>query len=231
MNRAGREVALPIVVAPRRVKQVFRNTSDHLRVVRVRSESGDEQELRTTDEHPFFVPGRGWVTARSLEVGQTLLQADGRVATVAWTAREAHPEGVPVYNFEVEGFHTYYVAQRVEDTPVLVHNDCGRNGAFREAKRDAGLRIEQQPTSVRRVPMLDKFHQTIKDGKGRPIQTREYDFIRDDGQGIIIQDHGAGHKFSDGQGGDVGPHFNVRPSDDPRHGVIPGTRPHYGWGG
>jgi hypothetical protein len=83
-------------VAPRRVKQVFRNTADHLRIVRVRSDDGVEQELRTTDEHPFLVPGRGWTAARSLEAGQPLLQADGRAATVAWTAREEHPEVDPI---------------------------------------------------------------------------------------------------------------------------------------
>jgi hypothetical protein len=111
-------------VAPRRVKQVFRNTSDHLRVVRLRSESGDEQELRTTDEHPFFVPGRGWTAARSLEAGMALLQSDGRPAMVAATAREPHPEGVAVYNFEVEDAHNYFVAQAVDLSPVLVHNTC-----------------------------------------------------------------------------------------------------------
>jgi len=111
-------------VAPRRVVQLFRNTADHLRIIRIRAADGCEQELRTTDGHPFFVVDRGWVAAGALEAGQTVLQADGRAATVAVTRREEHPEGVPVYNFEVEVDHNYFVAQGASDAAVLVHNQC-----------------------------------------------------------------------------------------------------------
>ncbi|MFN9132172.1 MAG: HNH/endonuclease VII fold putative polymorphic toxin [Phycisphaerales bacterium] len=43
-----------------------------------------------------------------------------------------------------------------------------------------------------------------------------------------MQDHGAGHQFNDG--GTVGPHFNVRPSDNTKHGTVPATPPHYFFG-
>jgi hypothetical protein len=36
-----------------------------------------------------------------------------------------------------------------------------------------------------------------------------------------IQEHAPGGA------GDQGPHFNVRPIENPRHGVVPGTKPHY----
>jgi hypothetical protein len=39
------------------------------------------------------------------------------------TAYEPHPDGTPVYNFQVEGYHTYFVAERASQVlPVLVHN-------------------------------------------------------------------------------------------------------------
>lgn len=40
------------------------------------------------------------------------------------TAREAVPGGVPVYSFEVEGLHNYFVAERLGADFVLVHNEC-----------------------------------------------------------------------------------------------------------
>ncbi len=127
-------------VAPRRVAQVFRNTADHLRTVRIRSDSGTVQELKTTDDHPFFVVGRGWVLARSLEPGNKVLQPDGREAEVDSTSREAHPEGVAVFNFEVAEFHTYFVAETANDPFVLVHNDCVAR-AEAAAARHGGTRM------------------------------------------------------------------------------------------
>jgi len=86
------------------------------------------ETFNTTEEHPFYVPGRGWVEAQSLTPGdvvETLTSgvdhgaADGpagalaEVALVEFTSRRA-----TVYNFEVEGVHTY----RVGASGVLVHN-------------------------------------------------------------------------------------------------------------
>ena len=103
----------------------------------------------------------------------------------------------------------------------------GRGGAFAEAKRDAGIPVSQQPDSVSRVPMTDMNGKVVLGENGKPIMTREYLFTRGDGSKIIIQDHSAGHYFGEGGRGDQGPHFNVRPANDPRGGVVPGTRGHY----
>jgi RHS repeat-associated protein len=98
----------------------------------------------------------------------------------------------------------------------------GRSGAFRQAKRDAGIPISQQPESINRVPMTDMNGKAILGDDGKPIMTREYTFVREDGSKVIIQDHSAGHK----KGGE-GPHFNVRPPENTRTGKVPGTNPHY----
>jgi hypothetical protein len=45
------------------VAQVFRRTSHHLRVVRYRDGRGNVETIRTTDEHPFWVEGIGWLRA------------------------------------------------------------------------------------------------------------------------------------------------------------------------
>lgn len=108
----------------KRVVEVYRRTSDHVRIVQIRSSEGALQELRTTDEHPFWVPDAGWIDAGQLQAGQSLPQQDGSLAHVVSTRRESHPEGVPVYNFQTEGYHTYFASQVSGNQAILVHNDC-----------------------------------------------------------------------------------------------------------
>ncbi|WP_369929476.1 polymorphic toxin-type HINT domain-containing protein [Xanthomonas sp. NCPPB 2632] len=121
-----------------------------------------------TDNHPFWVEGRGWVAAGAVRPGYELQGTDGRKIVVSavspvhrtetpgvgwyqlapnydvlgndvdfngptWRLVKSHTSrpyeefvdgpllGVDVYNFEVDGFHTYYVGP----AGVWVHNaDC-----------------------------------------------------------------------------------------------------------
>lgn len=68
-------------------------------------------------EHPFYVEGTGFVTAGNLKAGDIIRTSDGRRLPILKAELD---EPVPVYNFEVEEFHTYYVSV----TGVLVHNKC-----------------------------------------------------------------------------------------------------------
>lgn len=78
----------------------------------------DGEVISTTGEHPFWTPEIGWVEAKDLTVGSLLQTADGRVVDVDRVQkREGNFE---VYNFNVEGFHTYFVS----DLGILVHNVC-----------------------------------------------------------------------------------------------------------
>ena len=76
--------------------------------------------IETTEEHPFFVEGEGFVGAVSLQNGDVLRLASGENAKVEKLWVEALDEKVPVYNFEVADYHTYYVSEM----GVLVHNMC-----------------------------------------------------------------------------------------------------------
>lgn len=116
----------------------------------------------------------------------------------------------------------------------LTPEACGgvsRNAAFNEAKQDAGIPRSQQPFNVTRVEMTDRYERKVLGDDGLPIYTRQYYYLREDGQVVVIQDHGAGHKFGEEGVGDQGPHFNVRPIGEERHGNLPGTRDHYPFGG
>ncbi|MGW1803453.1 HNH/endonuclease VII fold putative polymorphic toxin [Streptomyces sp. NPDC002078] len=102
-----------------------------------------------------------------------------------------------------------------------------RNASFRQAKRDLGIPMGQEPDEIRRVPMTDRTGQQVMDASHNPVMTREYVFTRSDGSKVIIQDHGYGHYYGEGGVGDQGSHFNVRPWENPRTGKVPGTAQHY----
>jgi hypothetical protein len=99
-----------------------------------------------TEEHPFYLQQVGWTPARQLEPGVIILGAEGTLTVVSNEA-EQHPEGVAVYNLEVEQAHTYFVlAEGAHDgAAVWVHNTClgswnrvgGHHPISKAALRDA----------------------------------------------------------------------------------------------
>ncbi len=123
---------------PRRVLQTFRRTTYHLRHLTFQSPSGARQTFETTDEHPFWSHGAArWTPAGDLQPGDRVIDPHGAQSLLVATHREPHPEGVTVYNFEVEGFHSYFVAGKgPSGQPVLVHNaGCGPNSPSRSRSR------------------------------------------------------------------------------------------------
>ena len=99
----------------RKVTRTYIHESDFLVHVYV-----GEERIDTTPEHPFYVEGTGFVTAGNLKAGDIIRTSDGRRLPILKAELEELDEPVPVYNFEVEEFHTYYVSV----TGVLVHNKC-----------------------------------------------------------------------------------------------------------
>ncbi len=219
----------PVVL--KRVEEVF------VRVALVLNLHVNGRVIRTTAEHPIYVEGKGWTACAFVRAGERIRgEKAGEWLTVE--AVTCSGEVTTVYNFRVADYHTYFVGCQEWGFDVWAHNsyivnadgssNSSRAAAFSRAKIDAGIPRRQQCDSVRRVVMTDKFGQTVKDSSNQPIMTREYTYTRADGSKIVIQDHSAGHSFGNGDGaGDVGPHFNVRPVEDLRHGVVPGTLPHY----
>jgi len=77
-----------------------------------------DQTITTTSEHPFWVEGEGWVGAGHLKAGDEVRTLACSSETVV--AVEQMVGKTTVYNFEVVGAHTYYVAK----SSLLVHNAC-----------------------------------------------------------------------------------------------------------
>ena len=67
--------------------------------------------------------GKGWVAAQDLKPNDKLELRDGEDAFVDAVRYEKLDKPIPVFNFEVEGFHTYFVGTSC----VLVHNMCAQN--------------------------------------------------------------------------------------------------------
>jgi RHS repeat-associated protein len=99
----------------KQVVQTFAHDTNYLVDVYIGGE-----KITTTENHPFWVKDVGWVAARDLNAGSQL-----ETKTASWLGVdkvEKHTEVATVYNFEVQGFHTYFVS----DLGLLVHNTgCG----------------------------------------------------------------------------------------------------------
>jgi len=76
------------------------------------------EPIGTTDEHPWRTAAGAWLETKDLTPGTELVSADGDRAIVITVLKTDRIE--PTYNFEVEGFHTYFVGE----SGVWVHNAC-----------------------------------------------------------------------------------------------------------
>lgn len=77
------------------------------------------EKIVTTDNHPFYVQGRGFIKAEGLFVGDKLISVDGKDLIVEAHDIEQCENPITVYNFKVEDYHTYFVGKSC----VWVHND------------------------------------------------------------------------------------------------------------
>ena len=80
-----------------------------------------EETITATPTHPFYVPNKGWTRAIDLRAGDILVTVNGEYVVLEKVQHEILESPVTVYNFEVEGFHTYHVGEQ----SLLVHNRCG----------------------------------------------------------------------------------------------------------
>ena len=92
------------------------------------------EEIVTTDNHPFYVQGRGFIQAGSLFVGDKLISLDGKDLIVEALEIEQCENPVSVYNFKVEDYHTYFVGENA----VWVHNaECKPATELQVIERDS----------------------------------------------------------------------------------------------
>ncbi|MDI7194873.1 Hint domain-containing protein, partial [Leptospira santarosai] len=99
----------------KRVVRLFKNENAELLKIKF----GDGEEVVTTPGHRFFTETRGFVLAGDLTKEDLFFDKAGEKISIHSIVKETHKEKIPVFNFEVEEYHTYYVGE----TCILVHND------------------------------------------------------------------------------------------------------------
>ncbi len=109
------------------VKEVFVRENDEL--LHIETSRG---AIDATTDHPFYVVSKGWVAAGDLAVGDSIQAISGDAGIVTGLKLEKLNKPISVYNLEVEGFHSYFVADG-----VLVHNEKYPSGKdFNSYERD-----------------------------------------------------------------------------------------------
>ena len=78
------------------------------------------QIIGTTEEHPFYIAGRGWVQAEELEAGDQLVGHNDELSTVESVTLTGRYE--TVYNLRVKQDRTYFVGKQSWGFSVWVHN-------------------------------------------------------------------------------------------------------------
>ncbi len=95
------------------VEETFVRDSNELVCIFVNGE-----QIIATPDHPFYVPTQGWTNAGDLLAGDTLVLVNGEYVKIEYVQHESFIRPVPVYNFRVQDYHTYYVSE----SKILVHN-------------------------------------------------------------------------------------------------------------
>jgi len=83
------------------------------------SPEGSYQTIESTESHPFYVIGKGWVNTVDLTLGDQFINNGG--VPIKVSSLKSLNRIDTAYNFTVEDFHTYFVTEQ----NVLVHN-CGK---------------------------------------------------------------------------------------------------------
>ncbi len=113
--------------------------------------------IEATEEHPFWVSGYGWMTAKELKAGMQLVRKTGILEEIELiTSYETN--GTPIYNLAVADNHNYFVTL----SNLLTHNlDCKK---FNILYDSSGQLIKEN---------LDALLAQVRSGKVTDAEYRE----------------------------------------------------------
>jgi hypothetical protein len=111
--------------ALKRVANVIVSQNRELYGLTLLEEHGRVTRVEVTDNHPFWVTGRGWVQSIDLKRGMNLVNFDHQLVTVV--NLDDLGRKATTYNLTVDGYHTFFAGESL----ALVHNAGGCCGAGR----------------------------------------------------------------------------------------------------
>jgi hypothetical protein len=97
-----------------------------------------ERVIRTTQEHPFYVQGKGWTPLAEIRPGDLIRTDNGWVPV---TKIEDTGRYETVYNLRVQDYHTYFVGAQDWGFGVWAHN------AYQPGKQDVEISKLIPPSS------------------------------------------------------------------------------------
>ncbi len=104
--------------------------------VRLVGINGASELFETTDDHPWWIAGRGWKTTEQLVAGMGVVTQDGKGMVVSSVVETERTDAT--YNLTVADFETYFVGKQ----KVLVHN-CPTDGFSRSTKAEIRARNQE----------------------------------------------------------------------------------------
>ncbi|MDX2045473.1 MAG: polymorphic toxin-type HINT domain-containing protein, partial [Chitinophagaceae bacterium] len=135
----------------KKVANIFEYVRDTVYQIRI-----GEEVISATSDHPFFAGGR-WLRVAQLKVGDSVVSYSG--GKIAISTIEIIANRTTVHNFEVEGYHTYYVSKQ----HVLVHN----SGPCPLKSKTHGNKLDNKPAEGyslkdRSTGEVQKFGETTR---------------------------------------------------------------------
>ena len=96
-----------------KVIDVLRNKTDETYELTI-----NNQLVKTTPRHQFYIVDKGWIRAYDLQVGDRIVAKDNSSLVIEKIEHKFHKEPIDVYNLTIENNHNYLI------TPyeLLVHN-------------------------------------------------------------------------------------------------------------
>lgn len=144
-------------VSEKQVEDVFVKESNKLIDIEVNGET-----IKTTPDHPFYIPQKGFTRAIELRAGDELYTVNGEYVVIEKIQHEILEFPVKVYNFRVAELHTYFVG----NSKIGTHNQTCENPIFgSSAKSEQKLRRQMQQRGW--------TEQTVKETCKNPYHTSE----------------------------------------------------------
>ncbi|MGN0595158.1 MAG: polymorphic toxin-type HINT domain-containing protein, partial [Hominimerdicola sp.] len=154
-------------VSENTVEEVFVRETTELVNINIGTEA-----IRSTPDHPFYVPQKGFTNAVDLRAGDALLSINGDYVIIEKIQHEILESPIKVYNFRVSNDHTYFVGIQ----SLGVHNA----GAGYDPQPEP---VELSRTQAKNIEKLDNlindhlkdtdFSGTLRDLQGDPIPDGE----------------------------------------------------------
>ncbi|MBO0468835.1 hypothetical protein JZO73_15130, partial [Enterococcus plantarum] len=157
-----------------KVVQIF--VSETSKLVRI---TIDNEMIETTEEHPFYLPSKGWIKAKELTYNDDLIDRFGNTLSITGIHIISLNKPVKVYNFEVENAHTYFVS----NLSILVHNICDdalnkwHKGTFADSEASLTKHFEKHGAEVK-ASSLEQYLNKAEDfsRKLKGARTKKIDY-------------------------------------------------------